>query len=286
MASAWTGVLLAIASAIGWACLDVVRKQLALRAAAVALLWAMAVSQMPLFATWAFFDPRPFDAAAYAAPGAATLVLNLAANLAFIKALEIGALSRTIPMLSLTPVITIVTGAVLLGEWPEPAQGLGMVLVVVGSLLLAVAKGQGGFRVEPGTVLMLAVAVMWSFSAAVDKLALRSISVPGHGLVQSVGMFATWSVVLAVRNGRREVQALRPLGPQIIAAAAIMGTSASLQYFAIERTLVSLVETIKRAVGATAALVLGRALFSESIGLREILAAALVVFGTALVLAV
>ena len=284
MSFASTGVMLAIVAAFGWAGLDVLRKRLAARLSTVVLLWGLVATQTPMFAVGLAAAPAEFDGAAYWRPGLATLVLNLTANVAFIRALEVGALSRTIPLLSLTPAITVFTGAGLLGEWPQSIQLLGIGLVVTGTVILAVGRSEGRPRLEPGTLLMLVVAAAWSVSAAVDKVALSAVPVAAHGLVQSVGFCIAVTVYLGARRRLGSLATLRPVAREMLLAAVVTATAASLQYLAIERILVSTVETIKRAVGAGVALTVGGLVLNEQIRRRDIFAAALIIAGTTCVL--
>ncbi|MEM7678399.1 MAG: DMT family transporter [Myxococcota bacterium] len=284
MTESQLGVLLAVAAAVCWVILDILRKRLTERIASVPLLWGMTAAQIPIFVAVAVFAPAPVDWRAYAQPGLATLLINLVANVAMVNALAIGALSRTIPVLSLTPAITVVTAAVLLEEVPSIPQGIGIGLSVVGTVALAVDRSQGRFRLEPGILLMLGVAALWSLSASVDKLALQHISVAGHGAAQCVGLWLALSVLMLANNKPEERAALRATVVPIILAALLMAAASSLQYLAVNRTLVSLVETIKRALGGATALAIGATFFNEKVGIRHILAAAMVAVGTALVL--
>ncbi len=293
MGEAWLGIVAGFGAALGWAALDVLRKRLAHRMSATALLWALVVGQIPLFAAAVIARPGERDWTGYAAPGAATLIIALGSNLAFIRALEIGSLSRTVPILSVTPAVSVLTAATLLGEWPRPAQICGILVVVAGSVLLALRNRSADaqpalFRFESGSLLVLGVAFAWALGSAVDKAALRFVSVPMHGFVQTIGLSVALTFGLVVRpvgdRGENPWPALRASIMLLLLAGAVMAIASALQNFAVTQTFVSVIETVKRAVGATAALVLGRFLFSETVGPREWFASGLLVTGTALLL--
>ena len=276
------GIALAVIAGIAWSVMDVLRKRLARNHAPVPLLFGLVGSQLPIFGAWAMFDPAPVDWAAYAPVGLATWAVNLGANLAFLRALQIGALSRTVPILAITPVLTTAAGALLLGEWPNPTELIGIAMVVLGSGLLAFNSGPGRMRVEPGSFLMLGVAVGWALTTAFDKMALQHSSVPSHALIQSTALLAALAVHAVARGPRAHAAPFS--APALWLSAAVMAGASSAQYFAIERTMVSLVETIKRAVGTAVALIVGRTMFGERIDLRTVVAALLLIFGTGLVL--
>ena len=283
MTTASIGIVLAFAAAFSWAGADAARKDLALRMSPVMLLLGLVAAQAPVFGIWAALAPGEFNLEAYWVPGLGTLLINLGANVAFNRALEIGALSRTIPMLSLTPAITIGTAALLLGEIPLPQQLLGIVFVVVGTALLAISRAEGGFRFEPGAVMMLAVAALWSLTTVLDKMALAAITVPGHAFVQSTGLLIALLGISFIGGKQKEFATLRTSAGRVALAAFIMGLASTLQFMAIERTLVSLVETIKRAVGAGVAMAIGGLVYREKIGLGPVVGALAVVVGTALI---
>ena len=287
MADPSLGIVFAIIAAFCWSAHDILRKQLTLRVSSVTLLWGLVALQAPLFLLGTGLDRAEFDESRYALPGLAVVILNLGANLAFIRALEIGALSRTIPILSLTPAMTIASAAALVGEMPQPQQALGIALAVAGSLLLAVNRQGGGLRAEPGTLLMFGVAVTWSITAAIDKVALAAASAPTHGFIQSIGLWLALSVAFAIRPSqerRASLETLYAARGRLLLAAAVSALASTLQFWAIERTLVSVVETIKRAIGNGLALAVGAAYFREAVGPRQMIATVLLVAGTALIL--
>ncbi len=285
------GLLFTVLSGVAWAAFDTTRKGLLAHLTSLpALVWLM-LGQAPLFAIWWGFtrtDSGPLPS--YAAPALATVALNVAASLMFLEALRIAPLSRVIPLLSLTPVLTTVTGFLTLGEWPTATQLLGVLLVAVGAAILAQGKSpdldakEGGAATRRGSWLMLGVALLWSLTAALDKVALGSATPAFHGLVQSIGIGAAVLVWLAWRGRLAELRpprsAARWLALGILTSSAAMG----LQFVALGHVLVTLFEAAKRAIGMTLALVLGRWLFGEAITGDKALSVLLMAAGVALVL--
>ena len=107
-----------------------------------------------------------------------TSALNVLALLLLFTGIRRSSLSTSIPYLSLTPVFILLTGWVLLGErlrWPAMAC---ILAVATGSWLLQAEPGSGGltpFRkvlTDAGSRNLLAVALIFSVSAVVDKMAL------------------------------------------------------------------------------------------------------------------
>lgn len=178
----------------------------------------------------------------------------------------------------------------LLGELPTPVQLAGIATVVLGALFLHAGAGPGAgvlgpfraFLRERGSVLMVSVALMWSLTAVLDKVALDHASVPAHGLVQTGGVGAVLLIYLAARGRAGELADARHR-PLVMGLAVVFATAAiAFQLLAIRVLLVALVETIKRAVGMISSVVLGRVLFGEAFTTRKMLAVLLMSVGTAL----
>src|SRR5437588_12977433 len=97
---------LILASSLAWGGFDALRKLLVDRIRPLALLCLLTLASVPLFGLWVAVDGVPRVQPGYLAPALASIALNVGANLAYIAALRTGALSVTIPLLSLTPAFT------------------------------------------------------------------------------------------------------------------------------------------------------------------------------------
>ncbi len=105
--------------------------------------------------------------------------LDLAALLLYMQTLKVCHISLCVSFLAFTPVFMIITGWVFLGEMLNTWGVLGILLVFGGSYILSLGTGQVGFWAplkalarEKGARLMLAVAALYAFSAAIFKLAI------------------------------------------------------------------------------------------------------------------
>jgi drug/metabolite transporter (DMT)-like permease len=282
---------LVLGCAFAWSALDVLRKALAARISPWALVFLITAGQVPVLALWSAVAPLPVFTTGYAAVAGASILLNLVANLAFVAALQRSPLSLTVPLLSLTPAFTAALAIPLLGELPDPRQLAGILMVVVGALYLgaerAAAPGLGGWwqalKREPGTPLMLVVAVAWSLTLPLDKLGVAAVGPAWHALVLSLGVAGGSLVALVALKGHRSLLPLAPRVLPLLAAAMLVGALAlALQLVAIRFLLVGVVEAVKRAVGNLMALLLGALLFAEPMSWRK--AAALTVMATGVLL--
>jgi len=285
-------LLLVLGCAIGFAGADLLRKILAHRLHPVPLLFILAAGMSPAFVVWWVWSGAAAPTAGYWVPGLGSVLLNVIANLVFLEAVRISPLSLTIPMLSLTPVFTSLLAVPLLGERPGSLEWVGIVAVFLGAFWLNVDR-QGTqpelpiwrrLGKERGSLLMILVAALWSLALPLDKLALRSASVPVHGTLLNLGVALILAAILVSRPGGGRLGEVRRWSGLVAALVAVSVIALGLQLVAITRIWVGLVETLKRAIGSLLALVSGWAFFGEQVDVQQVLAVLLMGAGVGLVL--
>lgn len=289
----FSALLLVIGSSLAWSGFDVCRKILADRVRPAPLAFLLAAGAVPLFALWTAVDGMPAVQSGYLLPAAASVLLNIAANLLFFSALRNSQLSVTIPLLSLTPVFTALLAIPLLGEVPTWRQWLGILLVVAGAFVLNLPEGgalspaaaRSPFFAARGGGLMVLVALFWSLTGPFDKMATTKASGPFHATVLCTGVAIGIAAVLAGQHRLRELGDVRAAGWIFILAVLISIAALGLQLLAMLEVWVGLVETLKRGIGNLSALILGKTLFGEAVSPRKLLAVGLMIAGVALILA-
>lgn len=285
---------LALASSLCWAGLDATRKRLSSKTSAVALVTVLSLGQLPLYAAWWLHAGGGVDDPAYLAPALVEIALNVAANLLFVRALEVSPLSVTIPFLSFTPVFATAIAIPTLGELPAPIQLAGIAAVVIGAIVLAsghaVSIGLGPFAFlralgrERGAVYMLLVAMMWACTIAIDKAAMRHAAVVVHAAVQSAGVGVVLLAYLLARRRLAELGAVRRYPLAMLGTVLFAAGGFALQLVAIKVLLVGVVETLKRAIGLASAIVVGRVAFAEPVTPSKLVSALIMAGGTAALL--
>lgn len=112
-----------------------------------------------------------------------TLPLDLLAYVLYIEAIRISPLSLTVPFLALTPTFLIGTSWVMVGEFPSNSGLLGILLVTTGAYLLNVHMAKEGIwgplqaiRRERGSLIMVGVAFIYSFTSNLGKIAINHSS--------------------------------------------------------------------------------------------------------------
>jgi len=278
------GFSLGVASALCWSGLDVVRKALAARASPTALAVFLLIGQLPFLGAWALLDRTWISDAGYWPPAVASMAMNALANVLFMRSLQLSPLSRTVPLLSLTPVFSALVAIPTLGEVPSALHWAAILIVVAGALLLNSDLSDNWWRSvthEKGAPHMIGVAVLWAFSTALDKRALPHAAPASHSFLLATGSAAiltTWVLT------RREHAELRQVfeAPKVLLAAMIAFAVAAVafQMVSLLWLWVAVLETIKRAVGVIGSVVMARIFFREPITGRMVLALGLMVVGT------
>lgn len=271
------GLVVALGGAACWAGLDATRKALVRDAPpTVAAMW-LSFGQAPFFAAALSLDARL--APGYWLPGASALALQVVANLLFMRAVQVSALSVTIPFLSFTPVFAAFVAIPLLGELPSRWQWAGIALVVAGAVSLhARSDAPLWRRLDAGSAMMVGVSACWGLSANLDKLALEHASESLHALVQTAGVGLALLGWLLVR--RSPVTVPRRAWPALVGSVAFAAGALALQLWAIQLLFVGVVETIKRAVGVISSVLVGRLAFDEPIRPQKLIAVGLMIAGT------
>jgi len=280
------GFALGLSAALCWAGLDVVRKALAGKASPTALALFLMLGVLPFLGVWAVADQTWVSDVRYWPPALASMAMNALANVLFMRSVQLSPLSRTVPFLSLTPVISALAAIPLLGEVPGSMHWAGISLVVVGALVLNSDLSDSWWRSvshEKGAPYMIAVAFLWACSTALDKLALGHASPASHAFLLSGGsatILLSWLLSRGKQGELREVV----LAPRALLAGLIGFAVAALalQMLALQWLWVAVVETLKRAFGVFGSVVFGRLFFGEPITSRKVAAVVLMVAGTTL----
>ncbi len=305
------GFALAVLAALSWSAFDVARKKTTEGMSATGALAAINAVHLPIlglaFIAGALVQPGPEAGRAlqlalpqwptlgseYAWQYTFTLALNVAANLMFMRSVQVSPLSLTIPYLSFTPVFTALVALAVFGTSPTPEGWVGVMLVCVGAFLLNPGS-EGAGPLEPlralgrerGSLYMIGVASLWSVSSLVDQSASAGTSPTFHALMIAVGLTALnggWRTL----KGRglawvREECSGR--GGLIVVAGVVSLMAYFTQLVAFEYVEVAYVETIKRALGVLISIAVGYFAFGEGDVKRRAGGATIMVLGVALVM--
>ena len=300
------GLSLALIASLCWAAFDVVRKRVGERTrASSALAWLniwQVFALSPLLATGAllpaesngvFLPPLPALTLDYGWRIGASFLINILANLMFLRAVQISPLSLTTPYLSFTPVFTALLALVFYGEVPGVWGWAGIAVVVAGAFFLNRKPGAKGFlapllalKEERGSVYMLGVSVMWSVTPLLDKGGSERVGPIWHTFILAALLAITFFGWLFYKDGSREkiLDEWRGRSRWIMAGGLVSAGAMACQFASYAWMDIAIVETIKRAVGVTVAMLAGYLLFGEKDIGRRLVAALVMVIGVAMIL--
>lgn len=282
-------ILLTFGAALGWALLDLLRRLLAARVAALALVAWVTIGAVPPLLLWVLLSPgRPADGG-YLIPAFASIAINVLANFAYFRSLQVSALSTSLPMLAFTPTFAALLGALFLGERIGVRGIVGLLLVVAGALLLTLGPGRGltgivdGIRQERGARWMVAVAFLWAVTLLLDKTALAHAPAQLHALVLNAGVAVGALAVLVLRRELSTLRAIRGSWGLLLGTVLVSATALAAQLLALGGVELGFLETVKRGVGGALAVFFGRAFFAEPVTPGKLGAVSLMTLGVALV---
>ncbi len=289
------GIALVIGATVSFSLFDLLRKKLTGRLTDAFLVMVLSLGAAPLYGAWLLAQPPAGVRAAYLWPAVGSVLCNLGANYGFLRSVGLAGLSAVIPLLSLTPVFTALLGIPLLGELPGRREWFGILMVVSGALALQRGESTGGrpgrragaWMLGAGAWWMVVVAFLWALALPLDKLAIEASSPAFHGLVMHLGVGFSVSVAAlrGLRFGPRErLRASSGVWPLLVSAVVLGALAQGLQLLALQHAWVSFVETVKRGIGSSLALVLGRLAFAEPLTVRKVTCVAVIAAGVAVML--
>jgi uncharacterized membrane protein len=282
---------LGLATALFYGLQGVWTKWIIRRVSGPAASWAIFAFAFPVLAIYLAIQGAPESVGPRFWPALLTNVtINLVSFYLYVSAIQKSDLGLTYPLLALTPIFVMPIEWVLLGDLPGLQGAGGILLVVTGVYLLNFSERRSGilapltavFR-DPGARRMLAVAVIWSISAVVDKVATISSSTAFYGTLQT-GLIGLAFAPLVMRRGEGFKSALsRRTGWLLAIQGLLFALMFIVQMEALRRVFAAYVISIKRS-GAIVTVILGALLFGEP-RLRERLAGAVVILAGVLLIA-
>jgi drug/metabolite transporter (DMT)-like permease len=278
---------LALLTAVAFAATGSYAKALSRSAHVFTVTWALIVLPLPWAAVLLAQQGIPPVGQGFLLAAIASVVLNMAAVTLQVTAMSIAPLSTTVPFLALTPLFMLATSVVVLRETPD-AKGLaGVILVAAGAYTIYLERIRDGILYplmaiakEKGSRLMLLVALLWSWSAVLDKVAVLNSSPAFYTSVFS----ATFGVLYApfLILGLRKTPLRRADVPRLFLLGAFGAAMILSQFAAIELTIASYVIAVKRA-GTVLSVVLGYLFFKERHLRARLAGASLMTLGVILI---
>jgi len=264
------------------------KKALAARHNEYLIAWLRLLIMLPFLVLLLSLFPLPRLGPEFVHTIILALPLELLALILYFKALKLSPLGLSVPFLALTPVFLIVIPNLLLRERISLTGGAGICLIAVGSYALNLHNQGTGFLApfrsifrEPGSLCMIGVAVIYSFTATLGKQAISSSSPLFFAGLYPILLFL-FLTPLALWKGRHELKHPGLFRATLLPALfSLMETISGV--IALSLTNVAYMIAVKR-LSLLIGIVYGHFLFGEH-GLRErLMGGVLMVAGVALIM--
>jgi drug/metabolite transporter (DMT)-like permease len=279
-----SGILLLILCALSFSGLDICRKKLSEKYSAFRILTLVMGAQIPLYALWYVFDSNTeLNFASYAPWGLTNILLNLSANILIVMSLRLSPLSNAIPLLALTPTFALIFQP-FFKITLSSSQILGAFIIFIGAIILNGLPHWKSSK-DKGLFYMFCAAFCCGLLILFDRQSLQFVSIPFHGLVQTVGM-TTLSLIAEriFKIPQHEMDmSLKDapwklwIGASVFAFLAGISQLGSLKFFDP-----GIVEAAKRALVLFLSVTLGFAVFNEALTVRKILGVLFMALGIVL----
>lgn len=210
--------------------------------------------------------------------------INAVTAILYMKAIKLSDLSLTLPLVALTPLFMLVTSPLIVGEYPNFFDYIGILLIVAGSYLLNIKEKSKGYLApfkalldQPGPKLMLIVAFLWSIASNCDKIGVTN----SYPIFWVFSLFGTMSVlllpVLLHKTPNLGRQILKQL-PMLAAMGFINATGVIFQMQALTLTFVVRVIALKR-TSVLMGVLFGHFIFKEKDIQERLLGAGIMILG-------
>lgn len=175
--------------------------------------WLRLVFSLPLLFILFLFIPVPkLDKEFYTA-FALSLPLEIASIILYIKALRLSPLSLSLPFLALTPVFLIFVSFIILGERVSFEGVIGILFITAGSYTLNISKIKEGIfeplraiTREKGSVLMIVVALIYSLTSSLGKMAIKHSSPLFFGITYYAALAVLFTPIALYKRKSEKIE--------------------------------------------------------------------------------
>jgi drug/metabolite transporter (DMT)-like permease len=205
-------VLFALLSAFSLATSDALTKKALVVHNEYLIAWLRLLCSLPFLLLSLLFVPVPSLDNEFYRAFLTALPLEIIAIILYIKALKVSPLSLTLPFLSLTPVFLIIVPYIILGERVSFIGALGVLFIATGGYTLNLKEFKKGvfepfaaIKKEKGSIFMIGVALIYSFTSSLGKKAIDHSSPVFFGATY-IAVLVVVLTPIALYKGRDELR--------------------------------------------------------------------------------
>ena len=195
------------------------------------------------------------------------------AQILYMHALKKGKLSKTVPLLTLSPIFTIPFAFWIIKELPSLIGIIGIFLIVIGGYILNIENISKNIfapfkqiYANPGSRFMLMVAVIYGFGIVLDKLSVMNSNPITYVLFQIYSITLVQGTILCIKDKKKFTKNAKQVFKTklfwVILIGVITTTMLFFQQSAIKLTFAAYVSAIKR-TAAVFSVIAGFFIFKE-----------------------
>lgn len=221
---------------------------------AVVVVWGVTLLALPLLGVFTFaLTPHLSDLDVWFVLGViGSACLNAAAHLANTRALKLADASLVTPLLTFSPIFTLLISAIFLGEAPTARGLLGVGLVLIGAYWLNHTSGASwlapfkSLALTPGVALVLLAGLLWAITPLLEKTAILHSNPESPRFAAFVANLLLTLLLTppVLRRGRPAIGKLFLRRREWLFAGLIAGSAPVLGYTAFSLGLIGYVTTL------------------------------------------
>ena len=215
-----------------WAGFDASRKKLTEYFDVLPLTFWLVFYISPLYILWMYLSWSAFPLESeFWLLSALLLVSNTASNILFISSLSLGEVSRVIPILSMTPVFSLIIAVLFFGESFASYELAPILLVVLGLIVtnLDLKQSSKDYPIK-AALFMLAVSFLWSLNINIDKRATILSSPSFHASVQVIGVGLSLFLLLKLRKSPFQFSRQKAHAKLLLLSVVLFSSALAVQY--------------------------------------------------------
>ena len=205
-------IIFALITAFSLSTADALSKRAMIKSDEYVIAWVREGYALPFIAIALFFIPTPVLDKTFWVSVLILLPLEITALILYVKAIKLSPLSLTIPFMALSPVFITVIAFFLLGERPDKSGIIGIFLITIGAYLLNAKASSIGLlgpikaiAKERGSVLMIIVAIIYSITSTIGKIAVQHSSPIFFGFFYPLLLTIALSMVVGIKGTLHQV---------------------------------------------------------------------------------
>ncbi len=289
-------LLILFLSGLFWAIFDLVRKMALQSQSLLTVIYVTIFSQLIIFMMSLLLSKLLISSNDYYPLLIIISFLNLISLYCFLKALKIQEISMCIPLLSYSPLFSLIFSKILLDESLSISQHIGIIIIFIGSFILYskslhfkdLLYSPFSLIKNKSAQLMIIVTIIWSAIPVLDKKSLNYTDIYMHGFLQSLlgFLFLFFFIKHKGEKGEQRIAFIKNKKSFItLILLIIIGFLASItQLFALTINLVPILEVVKRATGILLALFFGYFFFKEDINKKKVYSITVIIIGLSFVI--